>query len=61
MTFEGYRDLVSYFVREFNVAEDDFGMTKVREHVEEWMEQQLIESVMTVRNSRKWTTLMLTA
>ena len=62
--FRGYRDLVSYFVREFNVAEGDFAMTKVREHVEEWMEQQLIESVMTVRsleNGQLWDVDRVTA
>ena len=55
--FRGYRDIVEYFSREFNPAGDPQITTKIVQHVKEWLEIQLIEAVMTVRNlenGRTW-------
>ena len=48
--FRGYRDLIAFFSSKFNPDGNEYIATKIREHVEEWMEFQLIEAVMTVRN-----------
>ncbi len=48
--FRGYRDLIAYFSKKFNSDGNDHIAMKIKEHVEEWMEFQLIEAVMTVRN-----------
>jgi hypothetical protein len=56
--FRGYRDLVGYFTREFNPGGDPAINRKIVEYVEEWMESQLVEAIMTVRNltnGRTWT------
>ena len=56
--FRGYRDLVIYFAKEFNPAGDPAIDRKIKEYVEEWLEFQLVEAVMTVRNltnGRTWT------
>jgi hypothetical protein len=56
--FRGYRDLVTFFAREFNPAGDSAVDRKIVEYVEEWLESQLVEAVMTVRNltnGRTWT------
>jgi hypothetical protein len=56
--FRGYRDLVGYFAKEFNPAGDPAIQRKIVEYVEEWLESQLIEVIMTVRNltnGRTWT------
>jgi len=48
--FRGYRDLVSFFAKEFNPAGDPAIERKIVEYVEEWLTSQLVEAVMTVRN-----------
>ena len=48
--FRGYRDLVSYFAKEFNPAGDPAIERKIVDYVEEWLASQLVEAVMTVRN-----------
>lgn len=48
--FRGYRDLTAFFSNKFNSDGNEYIARKIREHVEEWMEFQLIEAVMTVRN-----------
>ena len=56
--FRGYRDLVTFFAREFNPGGDAAIDRKIVEYVEEWLESQLVEAVMTVRNlinGRTWT------
>lgn len=56
--FRGYRDLVAFFSKEFNPAADPAIERKIVEYVEEWLESQLIEAIMTVRNltnGRTWT------
>jgi len=56
--FRGYRDLVNFFSREFNPSGDPAIDRKIIEYVEEWLECQLIEVIMTVRNlvnGRTWT------
>lgn len=56
--FRGYRDLVGFFSKEFNLAGDPAIDQKIVGYVEEWLEFQLIESIMTVRNLvnfRTWT------
>jgi hypothetical protein len=56
--FRGYRDLVTFFAKEFNPGGDAAIDRKIVEYVEEWLEIQLIEAVMTVRNlinGRTWT------
>ena len=54
--FRGYRDLVSYFSKEFNPAGDAAIDQKIVAYVEEWLEFQLIEAIMTVRNLVNWRT-----
>jgi hypothetical protein len=56
--FRGYRDLVDFFSREFNPGGDPGIARKIVEYVEEWLESQLVEAIMTVRNltnGRTWT------
>jgi hypothetical protein len=56
--FRGYRDLIEFFSREFNPGGDVAISRKIVEYVEEWLQSQLIESIMTVRNltnGRTWT------
>ena len=56
--FRGYRDLVDFFSREFNPAGDPAISRKIVDYVEEWLEGQLVEAIMTVRNltnGRTWT------
>ena len=56
--FRGYRDLVSFFAKEFNPAADPAIERKIVDYVEEWFASQLVEAVMTVRNlvnGRTWT------
>jgi hypothetical protein len=56
--FRGYRDLVTFFAKEFNPGGDAAIDRKIIEYVEEWLAIQLIEAVMTVRNlinGRTWT------
>ena len=56
--FRGYRDLVTYFAKEFNPAGDPAIERKIVDYVEEWLTSQLVEAVMTVRNlvnGRTWT------
>jgi hypothetical protein len=56
--FRGYRDLITYFSREFNPGGDPAIDRKILEYVEEWINFQLIEAIMTVRNltnGRTWT------
>jgi hypothetical protein len=56
--FRGYRDLVAFFSREFNPGGDAAIECKIVGYVEEWLESQLIEVIMTVRNltnGRTWT------
>ncbi|WP_024341996.1 ATP-binding protein [Bradyrhizobium japonicum] len=56
--FRGYRDLVGFFTKEFNPGGDPAINRKIVEYVEEWLEGQLVEAIMTVRNltnGRTWT------
>ena len=56
--FRGYRDLVAFFTKEFNPGGDPAIERKIVEYVEEWLESQLVEAIMTVRNlvnGRTWT------
>jgi hypothetical protein len=56
--FRGYRDLVGFFAREFNPAGDPAIERKIVDYVEEWLEGQLVEAIMTTRNlvnGRTWT------
>jgi hypothetical protein len=56
--FRGYRDLISFFAKEFNPNGDPAIARKIVEYVEEWLEGQLVEAIMTVRNltnGRTWT------
>jgi hypothetical protein len=56
--FRGYRDVVAYFAQEFNPNGDSGIERKIIDYVREWMESQLVEVVMTVRNlanGRTWT------
>jgi hypothetical protein len=56
--FRGYRDLVGFFAREFNPGGDPAIARKIVDYVEEWLEGQLVESIMTTRNlvnGRTWT------
>jgi hypothetical protein len=56
--FRGYRDLTTFFAKEFNPGNDAAIERKIVEYVEEWYESQLIEAIMTVRNltnGRTWT------
>jgi hypothetical protein len=56
--FRGYRDLISYFEKEFNPHADELVQRKIVEYIQEWMEAQLIEVVMVTRNlvnGRTWT------
>jgi len=56
--FRGYRDLILYFSREFNPGGDTAIERKIVELVEEWLESQLVEAIVTVRNltnGRTWT------
>ena len=54
--FRGYRDLVSFFSKEFNPAGEPAIDQKIVGYVEEWLEYQLIEAIMTVRNLVNWRT-----
>lgn len=56
--FRGFRDVVDYFSKEFNPHGDEAIQRKIVEYVQEWIEAQLIEAIMTVRNlanGRTWT------
>jgi hypothetical protein len=56
--FRGYRDLVAFFAKEFNPAGDPAIARKIVDYVEEWLEGQLVETIMTTRNlvnGRTWT------
>jgi len=56
--FRGYRDLVGFFTKEFNPGGDPAIARKIVDYVEEWLEGQLVEAIMTVRNlvnGRTWT------
>jgi hypothetical protein len=56
--FRGYRDLVGFFAREFNPGGDPAIERKIVDYVEEWLEGQLVEAIMTTRNlvnGRTWT------
>jgi hypothetical protein len=56
--FRGYRDLVGFFAKEFNPTGDEAIGRKIVDYVEEWLEFQLVEAIMTVRNlinGRTWT------
>ena len=56
--FRGYRDLISFFAKEFNPNGDPAIARKIVEYVEEWLEGQLVEAIMTIRNlinGRTWT------
>jgi hypothetical protein len=56
--FRGYRDLIDFFGKEFNPGGDEAINRKIVEYVEEWLEGQLVEAIMTVRNlvnGRTWT------
>jgi hypothetical protein len=56
--FRGYRDLIGFFAKEFNPNGDPAVARKIVEYVEEWLEGQLVEAIMTVRNltnGRTWT------
>jgi hypothetical protein len=56
--FRGYRDLVGFFAKEYNPAGDPAIERKIVDYVEEWLEGQLVEAIMTVRNlvnGRTWT------
>ena len=56
--FRGYRDLLTLFAKEFNPASDPAINRKIVGYVEEWLECQLIEAIITVRNllnGRTWT------
>lgn len=56
--FRGYRDLINFFSKEFNPSGDPAVDRKIVEYVEEWLESQLIEVIMTVRNlvnGKTWT------
>lgn len=56
--FRGYRDVVAFFAKEFNPTGDEAIHRKIVEYVREWMESQLLEVTMTVRNlanGRTWT------
>lgn len=56
--FRGYKDLVGYFSKEFNPGGDPAIEMKIVEYVEEWLEGQLVEAIMTMRNltnGRTWT------
>ncbi|MBN9006198.1 MAG: ATP-binding protein [Rhizobiales bacterium] len=56
--FRGYRDLLGFFSKEFNPGGDPAINRKIVEYIEEWMEGQLVEAIMTVRNltnGRTWT------
>jgi hypothetical protein len=56
--FRGYRDLVSFFAKEFNPNGDPAIGRRIVEYIEEWFESQLVEAIMTVRNltnGRTWT------
>jgi hypothetical protein len=48
--FRGYRDLVGFFAKEFNPNGDEAIGRKIVDYVEEWLEFQLVEAIMTVRN-----------
>jgi hypothetical protein len=54
----GYRDLEAFFSKEFNPGGDPAINRKIVHYVEEWMESQLVEAIVTVRNltnGRTWT------
>jgi hypothetical protein len=54
----GNRDLLEFFSKEFNPGGDPGIARKIVEYVEEWLESQLVEAIMTVRNltnGRTWT------
>jgi hypothetical protein len=56
--FRGYADLIDYFGKQFNQGGDSAIQQKIVECVQEWMELQLIESVVSTRNlanGRTWT------
>ena len=56
--FRGYLDMVEHFGREFNPNGTPDIQMLIIEYVREWMELQLIEAVVTVRNlvnGRTWT------
>jgi hypothetical protein len=56
--FRGYRDLVGFFSKEFYPNGDQAVGGKIVEYVEESLEGQLVEAIMTVRNltnGRTWT------
>jgi hypothetical protein len=56
--FRGYKDLLSHFTRDFNPTGDKAIERKIVEHVQEWLEIQLVEGIMTVRNlvnGKTWT------
>lgn len=55
--FRGFLDIVRFLSKEFNPAGDDAIHRKIVEYVQEWMEAQLVEAVMVVRNlinGRTW-------
>lgn len=55
--FRGYLDLVAFLGKEFNPNGDEAIRARIVEYIQEWMENQLIEAVMTVRNlanGRTW-------
>jgi hypothetical protein len=54
--FRGYRDLVAFFSKEFNPSGDPSVDRKIVDYVDEWLEFQLIETIMTVRNLVNWRT-----
>jgi hypothetical protein len=56
--FRGYRDLLGFFAKEFNPGGDPAIARKIVDYVEEWLEFQLVEAIMTTRNlvnGRTWT------
>ena len=54
--FRGYRDLIEFFSKEFNPGGDPAINQKIVGYVEEWLEYQLVEAIMTVRNLVNWRT-----
>ena len=49
---------MGYFAKEFNPGADPAIARKIIDYVEEWLEGQLVEAIMTVRNlvnGRTWT------
>src|SRR5262249_58997812 len=46
--FRGYRDLVTFFAKEFNPGGDAAIDRKIVDYVEEWLERQLVAAVITI-------------